>query len=112
MVSINTVYKTGHLSLEVFSDVGQHHMNGMFIMDGYNQREYGYGEDYKAYYVYEYAEGKKAYFVKDWDKDSMQRVYFSERGIMYQLFVENSEGGIILLSCKILYKESCIVALF
>lgn len=93
VVDISTVYKTGHLSLEIFSNVGQYHMNGMFVIDGHNQREYGYGEIYKPYYVYEYEEGKKAYFAKDLDTDSMQRVYFSENGIMYQLFVDNSEEG-------------------
>lgn len=93
VLDISTVYKTGHLSLEIFCDAGQYHMNGMFVINGHNQREYGYGEIYKPYYVYEYEEGKKAYFVKEWDADSMQRVYFSENGIMYQLFVENSEEG-------------------
>ena len=98
VVNIGTIYKTGHLSLEVACDVGQCHMNGMFLMDGYtgeeyDYSEYGYGEETKAYYVYEYAEGKEACFVKDSDANKWQRVYFSERGILYQLFVENSNAG-------------------
>ena len=98
VVNISTAYRTGHLSLEILCDAGQFHMNGMFLIDGYNQEkngydEYGYGEEYKWYYVYEYADGKKAYFVREGDDGVAQRVYFSERGIMYQLFVENSEEG-------------------
>lgn len=98
MVNISTAYKTGHLSLEILCDVGQFHMNGMFFTDRYGQEEYGYdeygyGEEYRWYYVYEYAEGKKAYFVREGGADKMQRVYFCERGIMYQLFVENSKEG-------------------
>jgi len=93
MVDINTAYRVGHLSLKIYCDAEQYRMNGMFVMPGHEQEEYGYGETNKAHYVYEYADGKRAYFVKDEESDNMQRVYFTERGIMYQLFVEASKEG-------------------
>jgi len=94
VVSIDTMYRTGHLSMKVVWNGKKYGMNGMFVIDGFDQdKEYGYGERSAPYYVYEYADGKKAYFVKDRDYKDLQKVYFSENGIMYQLFVEKSEEG-------------------
>ena len=88
-------YQTGHLSMEVICETGQYGMNGMFILEGYdhNRFKYGYGVDVEPYYTYEYAEDKYAYFVRADGSEKKQAVYFVERGIMYQLFVENSEEG-------------------
>ena len=93
VVNIYTDGGTGHMALEVLFDSKVYNMNGMFVLEGNNQTEYGYGEESKPYYAYEYAEGKKAYFVKDREYDDLQKVYFTENGIMYQLFVDKSAEG-------------------
>lgn len=90
VVSISPEHKTGHLTITVCCGSQEVHMNGMFVIEGYNEGEYGYGEEGKAYYTYEYADGKKAYFVK---RSETQGIYFTENGIMYQLFVEQSQEG-------------------
>ncbi len=92
---ISAYYRTGHLSMDVLYNGKAYGMNGMFILEGYDHKnlKYGYGEKVKPYYTYEYAEDKYAYFVRDDDYETKQKVYFAERGIMYQLFVEKSEEG-------------------
>ncbi|MBE5874562.1 MAG: hypothetical protein E7287_09195 [Lachnospiraceae bacterium] len=92
-VIINTEYGTGHMTLEIMFESKIYNMNGMFVLEGNNQTEYGYGEESKPYYAYKYAEGKKAYFVKDREYDDLQKVYFTVNGIMYQLFVDKSAEG-------------------
>lgn len=46
--------------------------------------------------VYEYAEGKKAYFVEDQEYEDIQKVYFSENNILFQLFVDKSDTGTVV----------------
>ena len=49
--------------------------------------------DVEPYDTYKYGEGKYAYFVRDEDYETLQIVYFAERGVMYQLFIDKSEEG-------------------
>ena len=94
---ISAYEQTGHLSMEVLCEGKQYHMNGMFVLEGYDHKnlKYGYGIDVEPTEIYEYGEGKYAYFVQDTDKDydgvGSQTVYFAERGIMYQLFIDKSK---------------------
>lgn len=90
--------KLGNLSMEVLCEGKQYHMNGMFVLEGYEHcnSDYGYGIDIEPTEIYEYGEGKYAYFVQDQeDKNGdgvvLQTVYFAERGIMYQLAIDKSE---------------------
>lgn len=93
-VGISDRYRTGHITMEVLLNGQRYPMDGMFLLEGNTQTDYGYGvEAKKAYYVYEYAEGRKAYFVRDGIFDNVMAVYFTENGVMYQLFVENSKAG-------------------
>lgn len=90
-VDISDRYGTGHLSMKVLLKGKTCRMNGMFLVEGNSQTDYGYGvEDKRADYVYEYAEGRKAYFIK---YAETMGVYFTENNVMYQLFVENSKEG-------------------
>ena len=94
---ISAYYQTGHLSMEVLCEGKQYHMNGMFVLEGYDHKnlKYGYGIDVEPTEIYKYGKGKYAYFVQDKDKDydgvGSQTVYFAERGIMYQLAIDKSE---------------------
>lgn len=93
-VGISDRYRTGHITMEVLLKGKRYPMNGMFLLEGNTQTDYGYGvEAKKAYYVYEYVEGRKAYFIRDGVFDNVMEVYFTENGVMYQLFVENSKAG-------------------
>ena len=94
--TLNESKAVGHLSVEFLLEEEKYHINGFCVTDLYDgSGKIGYGEDDNAYYVYEYAEGKQAYFVRDsiLDTEHNQRVYFSEGGFIFQLFVENSEEG-------------------
>lgn len=90
VLNISPEHKTGHMTMRVFCDSKEVHMNGMFVIDGYDEGEYGYGTEKRAYYIYEYGEGDNAYFVKS---GQTQGIYFTKGGIMYQLFVEDSKEG-------------------
>lgn len=94
---ISKTYKIGHLSMDVLVDGQRALMNGMFVIEGSAQTDFGYGDnDGKVTNVYKYAEGKKAYFVyngTDAGEEKNQAVYFTEKGVMYQLFVRKNQQG-------------------
>lgn len=93
-ISVHLVeeHNIGHIGVQFLYENEPYHMNGRFIISDVARDGLGYGEDVRAYEVYEYAEGEKAYFVKDAD-EYYQRVYFSTEQYVFQLFVENSDEG-------------------
>lgn len=94
IIDVSGEYFFGGLSIECICNGETVHMNGMFMMEGYAQEELGYGDpDGKLDYIYEYQDGKKAYFVKDQNPDHAQVVYFSEKNIVFQLFVSKEDRG-------------------
>ena len=94
LLHVSHTYRTGHLSiLEVATKTGKASMNGMFLLEGHTQEDYGYGvERARADEVYEYAEGRRAYLFKGKGEYGTQ-VYFVEGGIMFQMLVEPSPAG-------------------
>ena len=92
-VDISERCRTGHMGMDIEVEGETAYANGMFLLKGNTEREYGYGvEASRAHYVYEYEEGRKAYFIKD-GEDQYSQVYFMEDGVMYQLTVDNSQAG-------------------
>lgn len=91
-VDVILQHNVGHLSLDFVYEDEQYHMNGRFAIADYADEVLGYGEERRAYYVYEYAEGEKAYFVKH-KENKFQMVYFVEDKYVFQLFVENDREG-------------------
>lgn len=90
-VDISDFFRTGHMGMDIVLDGEACRMNGMFVLEGNKEENYGYGVPArKVDDVYEYVEGRKAYFVND---DEITEVYFTENNVMYQLFVENSAEG-------------------
>ena len=91
---VSSEYNWGDLSILYDCGGTQGHMNGMFMLEGYQQSELGYGiEDGKLDSTYEYGEGKTAYFIKYQNPDAACGVYFSEKNMIFQLFVpDDSEG--------------------
>ena len=86
-------YNVGHVGASFMYENEPYHMNGRFIISDGACDGLGYGEELKAYDVYEYAEGRKAYFVREEGTEYYQRVYFSTEQYVFQLFVENSDEG-------------------
>lgn len=93
-IAVDTINGYGHLSMEVVYNGVSYPINGMFALDGFHQDEWGYGEENSPVDEYAYAEGKKAYFVEDQDYDDLQKVYFSEGNILFQLFVDKGDSGV------------------
>lgn len=95
-LDVSERYHNVHMVTNVYYKSQKAHMNGMFVLEGFQGKEWGYG-DTKGYLLskYKYDGDKYAYFITDKDYDSfgMQIVYFTDKNIMYQLFVDNTEEG-------------------
>lgn len=77
----------GQISAQIVYNDNPFDVNAMFAIDGFNQQEWGYGENQKIKEVYEYADDKKAYFIEN---DEIETVYFSEGNILFQLFIKKT----------------------
>ena len=95
-LGVSEKYHTVHMVTEVHYKKQKASLNGMFVLDGFQGKEWGYG-DTRGYLLskYKYSDGKYAYFIsnKDYDEFKMQVVYFTDKNIMYQLFVDQTEEG-------------------
>lgn len=93
---ISQLYHEVHMTTNVYYKSQKASMNGMFVLEGFKGEEWGYG-DTRGYLLskYKYSDDKYAYFItdKDYEKFGMQIVYFTDKNIMYQLFVDNTEEG-------------------
>lgn len=87
-VSINQKYGSGHLSMSAAYKDACFGINGMFAADGFRQEHWGYGVDDDVDEDYEYADGRHAYFIRYGEMDV---VYFTESGIMFQMFLDHTE---------------------
>lgn len=95
-LGVSEKYHTVHMVTEVYYKTQKASMNGMFVLDGFKGKEWGYGDTSgRLISKYKYADGKYAYFIsnKDYDEFKMQVVYFTDKNIMYQLFVDQTEEG-------------------
>lgn len=93
---ISEKYHTVHMVTNVYYKSQEAGMNGMFVLDGFQGKEWGYGDTSgRLLSEYKYSDEKYAYFISDenYDKAKMQVVYFTDKNIMYQLFVDQSEEG-------------------
>lgn len=95
-LGVSEKYHTVHMVTNVYYKSQKASMNGMFVLEGFDGKEWGYG-DTSGYLIseYKYSGDKYAYFIsdKDYDKFGMQVVYFTDKNIMYQLFVDQTEEG-------------------
>lgn len=89
-VSVNQKYGSGHLSMSVSYEDARFGINGMFAADGFRQEHWGYGVDDDVDEDYEYAAGRHAYFIR---YGKMDVVYFTESGIMFQMFIDHTESA-------------------
>ena len=71
-------------------------LNGMFLTEFYEEGKIGYGELNGFATAYEYADGKWAYFTtgNGYEAGTVQRVYFTMDGFIFQMFVEDSKEGV------------------
>lgn len=95
-LGVSEKYHTVHIVTNVYYKSQKASMNGMFVLEGFQGKEWGYGNT-RGYLLskYKYSGDKYAYFItdKDYEKFGMQIVYFTDKNIMYQLFVDNTEEG-------------------
>lgn len=96
MLDVSQKYHQAHMTTNVYYKSQKAGMNGMFVLDGFKGKEWGYGNT-RGYLLskYKYSGDKYAYFItdKDYEKFGTQIVYFTDKNIMYQLFVDNTEEG-------------------
>lgn len=94
-LSVSRKYHNVHMTTSVYYKSQRVWMNGMFVLEGFKGEEWGYG-DTSGYLLskYKYSGDKYAYFItsKAYEKDT-QVVYFTDKNIMYQMFVDNTEEG-------------------
>ncbi len=86
-VEIEPEYKVGHLGANFLYKGASYYMNGMFTLDGFDQKDWGYGTK-GSKEVYQYGNGKKACFTKN--SDGYEVVYFREGKILFQLPLGNA----------------------
>lgn len=95
-LNVSEKYHHVHMTTNVYYKSQKASMNGMFVLKGFKGEEWGYG-DTRGYLLskYKYSGDKYAYFItdKDYEEFGMQIVYFTDKNIMYQLFVDNTEEG-------------------
>lgn len=93
-LDVSEKYHTVHMVTEVSYKSQKAHMNGMFVLEGFKGKEWGYG-DTSGYLLskYKYSGDKYAYFITNKDYEETQVVYFTDKNIMYQLFVDKTEEG-------------------
>lgn len=93
-LDVSRKYHNVHMVTKVYYKSQKARMNGMFVLEGFKGKEWGYG-DTSGYLLskYRYSGDKYAYFITNKDYEEMQVVYFTDKNIMYQLFVDNTEKG-------------------
>ncbi|MDE7313074.1 MAG: hypothetical protein K2N87_15855 [Eubacterium sp.] len=89
-VIIEPEYGYGHLSMDADFAGTSYLINGMFTTENFKQEAWGYGHDEEVDEVYEYADGRYAFFIQTQDRND--QVYFSEKGILFQMFFPNGSG--------------------
>ncbi|MBE5887761.1 MAG: hypothetical protein E7283_02885 [Lachnospiraceae bacterium] len=95
MMSLSDSRTVGHISTNVIWNGTKNTINAYFLTELYNDGKVGYGERFGICTAYEYADGKWAYFTtgNGYEPGTVQRVYFSMDGFVFQLFVEDSQEG-------------------
>ncbi|MCH5268531.1 MAG: hypothetical protein J1E62_09330 [Lachnospiraceae bacterium] len=88
MVGIEPKYHVGHLSMALSYQGVSYRLNGMFALEGYDKKDWGYGDTGKKE-IYEYQDGKNAYFVNS-SGEGYKAAYFVEKDILFQLFFIDS----------------------
>lgn len=86
-VVIEPEYGYGHLSMQTDFAGTSYSINGMFTTKNFRQEAWGYGHEDEVDEVYEYADGRYAYFIQTHNRNG--QVYFSEQGILFQMFFSN-----------------------
>lgn len=89
-LAIDTENSYGHISVEICLNGYNFEANGMFGIDGFQQENWGYGTKEIPEEIYEYADGKKAYFI---NSEEVNRVYFSEGNILFQMAIEKADDA-------------------
>ena len=89
-LAIDTENGYGHISFEVCLDGHIFETNGMFVVDGFKQENWGYGTKEVPEEIYEYVDGKKAYFI---NSEGVNTVYFSEGNILFQMAIGKAEDA-------------------
>lgn len=93
MLHVDPEYHVGHLSVTLMYQGMHYRLNGMFALEGFDQKNWGYGDKGKKE-IYEYGGGKKACLVtSSKTKDEYERVYFEEKNILFQGFFDNEGAG-------------------
>lgn len=81
-------YKTGYVDMQILYEGASYNVNGMFTLDAFDQKEWGYGTK-GSKEVYQYGDEKKACFTKD--SDGYETVYFVEGNILFQMSFNNGD---------------------
>lgn len=89
MVHIEPKAHVGHLSMSLEYQGVNYWLNGMFTLEGFNQKNWGYGAKGKKE-IYEYGDGKNACLVNSSD-GGYEAAYFKEKDILFQLFFLGSK---------------------